>query len=169
MSAATLSPLLLTELEAELKKTRRILDALPDGEAEFQPHEKSRPLAKLSGHVAELPSFITIILTRHALDMMAPGNPRKPIVVESKAEMLARFDENAASAIAALTNISDENLLEDWALSRGELKLFSGKRYDAYRSFGLNHLIHHRAQLGCYIRDLNLPLPGTYGPSADGM
>jgi uncharacterized damage-inducible protein DinB len=170
MTEAThFSNLLLPELEAEFKRTRRILSAVPDGHGDFKPHEKSMSLAKLAGHVAELPGFIQIILTHPDLDMALPGNPRKPVVLETTAQVVAEFDQRAGAAIATLKETSNQTFEQPWSLSRGELKIFSGPRYEAYRALGVNHIIHHRAQLGCYIRELNQPLPGTYGPSADGM
>lgn len=164
-----LRDLLLPELESELKKTRRMLDALPDTDHAYQPHTKSKTLAALAGHVAELPSFISIILSSPDLDMAAPGSTRKPVVMETKQQLLAEFDQNADRAVTTLKDTSDETFNQNWTLARGDIKIFSGSRYEAYRNFGANHLIHHRAQLGCYIRALDLPLPGTYGPSADGM
>jgi len=164
-----LSELLLPELESELAKTRRILAALPDGQLEFKPHEKSMALAKLAGHIAELPAFTSIILTVPSLDVAAPNSPRKPVVMETAAQLVAQFDLAAEKAVAALKNTSDAAFEETWSLSRGPMAIYSGTRYGAYRAFGVNHIIHHRAQLGSYIRLLNHPLPGTYGPSADGM
>lgn len=169
MSATSLNELLVSELEAELAKTRRILAALPDAQLEYRPHEKSMPLAKLAGHIAELPGFASIILTIPSLDMAAPGNPRKPFLMESKDHLLDQFDQGAKRAVDALKSTSDTSFAEEWKLSRGEFQIFCGSRYNAYRSFGLNHIIHHRAQLGTYIRLLDHPLPGTYGPSADGV
>ncbi len=160
--------MLLPELETELKKTRRMLDSLPDSENAFKPHERSKSLDKLAGHVAELPSFIALILSSPDIDM-AKSNPRKPVVMETKQQLLAQFDENADQALTALKQTSDETFHQHWNLSRGDVKISSGTRYDAYRAMGVNHMVHHRAQLGCYLRQLNLPLPGTYGPSADGM
>jgi len=164
-----LSELLLPELESELAKTRRILAALPDGQLEFKPHEKSMALAKLAGHIAELPAFTSIILTVPSLDVAAPNSPRKPVVMETAGQLVAQFDLAAEKAVAALKNTSDAAFEETWSLSRGPMAIYSGTRYGAYRAFGVNHIIHHRAQLGSYIRLLNHPLPGTYGPSADGM
>jgi uncharacterized damage-inducible protein DinB len=101
--------------------------------------------------------------------MAAPNNPRKPVVAETKQDLLAQYDANVDKAITALKQTSDEAFNEEWKLGRGEYSIYSGKRYGAYRAFGVNHLIHHRAQLGTYIRLLDHTLPGTYGPSADGM
>ena len=167
--ATQLSDLLLPELESELAKTRRILAALPDGQLDFKPHEKSMSLGKLAGHIAELPAFTSVILTIPSLDMAAPGNPRKPVVMENPEQLVAHFDLAAEKAVAALKNTSNEAFAETWSLSRGPITIYSGSRYGAYRAFGVNHIIHHRAQLGTYIRLLNCTLPGTYGPSADGM
>jgi uncharacterized damage-inducible protein DinB len=164
-----LNELLLPELELELAKTRRILAALPEGEENYKPHEKSMTLAKLAGHIAELPAFTSVILTTPGLDMAAPGNPRKPVVMESREQLLAQFDAAAEKAVVALKGTSDESFGEQWKLSRGEFEIYCGPRYGAYRAFAVNHIIHHRAQLGTYIRLLNHTLPGTYGPSADGM
>ncbi len=166
---APLNELLAPELEAELAKTRRLLDALPDSDQDFKPHEKSMSLAKLAGHTAELPGFISLILTSPSIDLASPDNPRKPFVMESKEQLLRHFDTVAAKAVSTLQHTSDDKFMEDWQLSVGERGIFSGKRYGAYRTFGVNHIIHHRAQLGTYIRLLNHTLPGTYGPSADGM
>jgi uncharacterized damage-inducible protein DinB len=164
-----LRELLQPELEFELGRTRRILAAVPDHDIAFKPHEKSMSLAKLAGHITELPGFAAIILTIPSLDMAAPGNPRKPVVMESTAQLLTHFDENAEKALAALKATTDAAFHATWSLSRGPMTIYSGNRYGAYRSFGINHMIHHRAQLGTYIRLLNCTLPGTYGPSADGM
>jgi uncharacterized damage-inducible protein DinB len=164
-----LSELLLPELEFELGRARRILQALPDGHLDFKPHDKSMTLAKLAGHTAELPGFVSIILTIPSLDTAVPGNPRKPVIMETVAQLVEVFDANAERAVAALKATSNDTFVETWSLSRGPMAIYSGNRYGAYRAFGINHIIHHRAQLGTYIRLLNCTLPGTYGPSADGM
>jgi hypothetical protein len=129
MTEAThFSNLLLPELEAEFKRTRRILSAVPDGHGDFKPHEKSMSLAKLAGHVAELPGFIQIILTHPDLDMALPGNPRKPVVLETTAQVVAEFDQRAGAAIATLKETSNQTFEQPWSLSRGELKIFSVPR-----------------------------------------
>lgn len=165
----SLSELLLPELETELAKTRRILEAVPDENNEYKPHEKSMSLSRLAGHIAEIPGFISVILTAPGMDLAASDTPRKPVVMESKQHLLGIFDTVKEKATSALRQTTDDAFHQDWILRRGEAQIYCGKRYGAYRSFGLNHIIHHRAQLGTYIRLLNHPLPGTYGPSADGM
>jgi hypothetical protein len=161
-----ISQLLLPELEAELAITRRVLAAVPDGNNEYKCHDKSMKLAGLAGHTAEMPMFAVLTLTAPPMDLAVPG-PTPPHKFESTAQNLAAFDTMAAQAIATVKSISDPTFAEPWSLVYGDYKIFDGTRYNAYRSMGLNHLIHHRAQLGVYLRLLNIPVPKTYGPSAD--
>ncbi len=160
-----LRKLLLPELEQEFDKTRKVIDHLPDGPLDFKPHEKSSTLARLAGHTAELAGFITLILTTPELQ---PGSPsRIRLVYETRPQLLADFNEQADTALAALKNTSDETFDQNWKLSFKGHDIFSGTRYNAYRAMGLNHMIHHRGQLGVYLRLLNAKVPATFGPSAD--
>ncbi|RXH55704.1 DinB family protein [Granulicella sibirica] len=159
------STLLTAELASEFKNTRKILERLPDSQGEFRPHDKSMPLGKLAGHVAQLPSFMSIILTTPAYDF---GKTKSPsLVFESAGQIAAAFDELATKAQSDLAGTSDEAFEEIWKLTYNDQPIFSGTRFHAYRLMGINHMIHHRAQLGVYLRLLNQPVPGLYGPSAD--
>jgi uncharacterized damage-inducible protein DinB len=158
---------LLPELEAELAKTRKVLAAVPDGQNDFKPHEKSMLLNRLAGHTAELAGTAFYILTRPEINMGTPEDPRKILRMTTRDELLAAYDELAASALFALHNIPDHSLDEIFQLKRQGAVVFTGTRYAAYRNIALNHMIHHRAQLGVYLRLLNLPVPATFGPSAD--
>jgi uncharacterized damage-inducible protein DinB len=162
-----LSTRLLPELEQELRKTRRVLEAVPDGHNDYKPHEKSMLLSRLAGHTAEFAGIAAVILTHPGVDMGTPADPRKILRMETRAKLLADFDELAAQAIAAMKATSDEALDETWTLSRKGQPVFSGTRYAAYRNIALNHMIHHRGQLTVYLRLLDQPVPGTFGPSAD--
>jgi uncharacterized damage-inducible protein DinB len=164
----TLAELLLPELENELATTRRILAVVPDDQPEYKCHEKSMSLTKLAGHVAEIPGFSMLLLSAPDMDLGVPGGP-PPMRHTSSAETLATFDKLAADLIATLKSTTDETFHSTWSLVYGDHKIFSGTRYAAYRTFGINHLVHHRAQLGVYIRLMGIPLPKTYGPSADEM
>jgi uncharacterized damage-inducible protein DinB len=164
----SLRTLLQPELEAELATTRRILAVVPDDQPEFKCHEKSMSLAKLAGHVAEMPAFATILLTSPDLDLGAPGGT-PPFVHVTSAQTLAAFNEFADGLLTAFKNTSDQTFEQRWNLVYGDYKIFSGTRYNAYRTWGINHLVHHRAQLGVYLRLLGIPVPKTYGPSADEM
>lgn len=164
--ANILSQLLLPELESELAISRRILAAVPDGHNEFKPHDKSMSLAALAGHTAELPGFTMVTLAAPDFDLAAP-NGYKPNVFETNAQNLAVFDGIAANSIATLKATTDAAFIEAWKLTYGDYPIFDGTRYAAYRAMMMNHLVHHRAQLGVYLRLLGVPVPKTYGPSAD--
>jgi len=159
------SELLLSEFDEEMKTTRTTLERVPFDKKDFAPHPKSMPLDKLAPHVAELAGFGVTILTTPELDFSTSG-PRKRPVFESDA-LLKVFDENVTKARSALMNTSDDAWTESWKLSYQGKKIFSGSRFLAYRQMFLNHLVHHRAQLGVYLRLNGKPLPATYGPSAD--
>jgi uncharacterized damage-inducible protein DinB len=161
----TLRTLLLPELEAEFKKTRKMLEAIPDGHTGFKPHEKSMSFARLAGHTAELPAFISYILATPGGDASTAGF--KPHTLETRQQLLAEFDELADQALTDLKNSSDEALHQHWDMNFRGHEVYSGSRDNAYRTWGVNHLVHHRAQLGVFLRLLNQPIPGTYGPSAD--
>jgi len=159
--------LLLPEFDQELRKTRTVLERVPENVEmhDFKPHEKSMPMAKLAAHVAQLPSFLTLMLSTSGFD--PSKSDRKPLVMQSRAQLLACFDKYSAEAHALLEETSDRSMHETWKLSKGDQSIYDGSRYQAIRSMFFNHLIHHRAQLGVYLRLNNLPVPATYGPSAD--
>jgi hypothetical protein len=161
----SISELLLPEYDAEMKTTRTMLERVPFDKAGFAPHVKSMTLDKLAPHVAELPGFGLTILTTPELDFGTGGNrPRPPF---ESAGLLKFFDDGAAKTRSALTGVPEGAWTEDWKLSFQGKTIFSGKRFLAYRQMFLNHLVHHRAQLGVYLRLNDTPLPSTYGPSAD--
>ena len=160
-----ISELLLPEFDAEMKTTRTMLERVPEDKKEFAPHPKSMPLDKLAPHVAELAGFGVTVLTTPELDFAKSTRTRVPF--ESAAQLVKAFDEGAAKARAALKNTSDEAWTENWKLSFQGKPIFDGSRFLAYRQMFLNHLVHHRAQLGVYLRLNEKPLPATYGPSAD--
>ncbi|MGH9487312.1 MAG: DinB family protein [Terriglobales bacterium] len=157
--------LLLEELEAEALKTRKTLERVPAAQAEFRSHAKSTTLGKLAAHVAQLGGFGVAILTQPKLDFATAGI--KPLPFESVPKLLAAFDEGQAAVRAALGKAGDAAWQESWTLCMGEQIFFRGSRFLAYRTMFVNHIVHHRAQLGVYLRLLNLAVPSIYGPSAD--
>ncbi|HEY4904567.1 MAG TPA: DinB family protein [Candidatus Sulfotelmatobacter sp.] len=161
----SISELLLPELDAEMKKTRTTLERVPADKKDFAPHAKSMPMGKLAPHVAQLAGFGLTILTTPELDF-AKGSV-KPLPFESTAQLLQTFDEGAAKVRAALQSTPDEAWKQNWKLSFQGKTIFEGDRFLAYRQMFLNHLVHHRAQLGVYLRLNDKPVPATYGPSAD--
>jgi uncharacterized damage-inducible protein DinB len=160
-----ISELLLSEFDEEMKKTRATLERVPEDKKDFTPHPKSMTLKRLAPHVAELPDFGLSILTTPELDF-GKGN-YKPLPFESAAQLVRALEEGAAKMRAVLQKMPDEAWTESWKLSFGGKPVFSGSRFLAYRQMFLNHLVHHRAQLGVYLRLTDKPVPATYGPSAD--
>ncbi len=160
-----ISEFLLSEFDVEMKSTRVALERVPVDKNEFRPHPKSMPLGKLAPHVAELASFGLTILTTPELDF-AKGS-QKRLTFESAPQLVQALDEGAAKVRIALQNTSDEAWKENWKLSFQGKPIFEGSRFLAYREMFLNHLVHHRAQLGVYLRLNEKPVPATYGPSAD--
>ncbi|HEX4562591.1 MAG TPA: DinB family protein [Gemmatimonadales bacterium] len=164
-----LSQMMLHEFDQEMVATRKMLERVPDGNPEWRPHDKSMTLGRLATHVAELPHWTGRALMEPGFDVMPGGVRRPPLVVESTRERLALFDQRAADARATLAGTSDDTFNESWSFIRGGTPAWTATRYYGYRRMMQNHLIHHRAQLGVYLRQLGVPIPGMYGPSADEM
>jgi uncharacterized damage-inducible protein DinB len=160
-----ISELLSLEFEEEVKKTRAMLERVPGDKTAFTPHPKSMPLGQLAPHIAQLTEFGLIVLTEPGLDF-AQRN-LAPLPLESGAQLARVFDEGAAKIRAALGQVEDSAWSDRWTLSFHGKTLFAGTRFVAYRQTFMNHVVHHRAQLGVYMRLNNTPLPPTYGPSAD--
>jgi uncharacterized damage-inducible protein DinB len=160
-----ISELLLAEFDEEMKKTRTTLERVPADKKDFAPHAKSMPMGKLAPHVAQLAGFGLTILTTPELDF-SKGSI-KPIPFESSAQLVQAFDEGAAKVRTALQATPDGAWKENWKLSLQGKTIFEGQRFLAYREMFLNHVVHHRAQLGVYLRLNEKPVPATYGPSAD--
>jgi uncharacterized damage-inducible protein DinB len=159
-----ISELLLLEFDEEAKKTRALLERVPI-KADFKPHAKSMSLGNLAPHVAELAGFGQTILTTPELDFGKSTRTRLPF--ESTKQVVEAFDQGAAKVRDAVKSTPDTAWSEPWKLSFNGRPIFSGTRFLAYRQMFMNHLVHHRAQLGVYLRLNDVPLPATYGPSAD--
>lgn len=158
------SQMLLPEFDVEMANTRKLLERVPEGDNDFKPHEKSMALGRLATHVAELPSWTLMTLDREVLEI----DPQwKPFIAGSRAELLELFDKNVAAARDKIAAASDEDWQKLWTLRAMGKDVMTMPRSAVMRSVILNHLIHHRAQLGVYLRLKNVELPGMYGPSAD--
>jgi uncharacterized damage-inducible protein DinB len=164
----SLSEMILPEFEQEMANTRRTLERVPDEKFDWKPHEKSTSLGGLATHLANIPSWTVYTFAREELDIAPPGEP--PFRLEqakSTSDLLAAFDKNVTDARAALAGAGDERWFGNWSLLRGGNTIMTLPRAAVMRGFVLSHLIHHRAQLGVYLRLLDVPVPATYGPSAD--
>ena len=160
-----ISDLLLTEFDAEVDKTRKTLARVPAGKGDYAPHVKSMPLGKLAPHVAQLSGFGLTILTGPGLDFAQ--RQYSPLPFESAEQLVRVFDEGSAAVRKALQNTGDEAWTDPWKLSAGPRTIFEGTRFLAFRQMYINHMVHHRAQLGVYLRLNDEPVPSIYGPSAD--
>jgi uncharacterized damage-inducible protein DinB len=156
---------LLAEFKMEAANTRKILERVPDGKNDWTPHEKSMKLGRLATHIAEILGWTYITVKTDVLDFAA--GDYKPNVLETTADRLKFFDEQVAKSIAILENTTDEELETDWTMRNGEAIYFTVPKKVALRTWVYSHQFHHRAQLGVYLRLLNVPVPGIYGPTAD--
>lgn len=154
----------IDDWEDEMASTRRVLERFPDGQGDWRPHEKSRSLAELATHVADGPGLGATILETEELDALT--RPRQAPLGTS-AELLERFDRNVERLRAALNTVDGERARAEWTLRAGDQVFVRRPRRALMRTMFLSHTIHHRAQLGVYLRLLDVPVPGVYGPSAD--
>ncbi len=160
--------MLLQELEHEAVATRRTLERVPAGGHAWKPHEKSMTMGRLASHLAEIPQWATMTLLHDELDMAPKGQkPHESLNLESPAEIVAAFDRHLAEARAAFGKAQDTDLARPWTLKRGDQVYFTLPKGAVLRSFVFSHLVHHRAQLGVYLRLNDVPVPSVYGPSAD--
>jgi uncharacterized damage-inducible protein DinB len=159
-----LADALLPEFDHEMAVTRTLLSRVPDGVFNWKPHPKSMSLGQLARHVATLPLWGVVTLTQPAFDLAA-NPPLAPC--QTRAEVLQLFDTHVAQTRAALVGIDDATLMTPWSLQQGGHTLFSMPKAGVWRTFVMSHLIHHRAQLGVYLRMHDVPLPAMYGPTAD--
>ena len=167
MHTSSLQQNILAELDHELASTRRILERVPYDQADYKPHPKSMSLWQLASHVVNLLAFNTLFVTADGRDFLDPNAPRPGPTTTSSDELLARFEEYSALLRQALSESDDEKLTQNFKLHRGEQVIFEKPKGTAIRIMGLNHSIHHRGQLSVYLRLLDIPVPGLYGPSAD--
>jgi uncharacterized damage-inducible protein DinB len=161
----TISEILLLDFDAEIKNTHRTLERIPETDPAWKPDEKSMPIGRLALHTARLPEFCTNMLTSEIFDMSQRKFP--DFTFQSTAHLLSELDRTSAEARAQIQTASDAHLQTHWKLTFGDKVFVDGPRMLLYRTMFLNHLVHHRAQLGVYLRLLKIPVPGLYGPSAD--
>ena len=158
---------LLPEYDHEMGATRRLLERVPEADFAWKPHEKSMSLGQLSGHLANIPFWCTLVLEKTVFDLESLGEDRRPKLPQSRAALLQEFDGKVSAARANLAQRSDAELLSPWTLKSGGQEIFTLPRISAIRSFVMNHTIHHRGQLSVYLRLRDVPLPPIYGPTAD--
>jgi uncharacterized damage-inducible protein DinB len=154
------------ELEREAVTARKMLERVPDDKYNWKPHEKSMEMGRLATHIAELSGWIGLTLTTSELDFA--NNDYAPTVITNNKELLACFEKNLADGRTHLADAKEEQLSQPWTMRNGE-EIYSTEPKSEVIRMSISQIIHHRAQLGVYLRLLNIPIPGSYGPSADEM
>ena len=164
----TIGQSMLPEFDEEMKNTRKMLERVPDDKWGWKPHEKSGTMGWLAGHVGTVPEWIAMTIKTEELDYAPVDGPSyEPPKITNRKELLAAFDKASAEARAALSSVSDQEIVKGWKLLAGGKEIFTLPHVACIRGMCMNHLIHHRAQLTVYFRLVGVPVPGMYGPSAD--
>jgi uncharacterized damage-inducible protein DinB len=155
---------MLQELEQEAQTTRRVLERVPENQLAWRPHPKARTLGELALHVAMVPGAVAELIG-------SPSPAQVPQftdpVLKSVSELLPALDESIAKAKKVLGGMNEAALMATWRMMQGEREVFAVPRAALLRSIMLNHWYHHRGQLSVYLRELDVPIPSIYGPSAD--
>ena len=156
---------LLTELEHEASSTKKMLERVPAEKFDWKPHEKSFSLGRLAAHVAELHSWVGFTVNHDELDLATMNY--KPAEVHTSSDLMKLFEDQLSQAKQDIQNVSDETMMKAWTLRNKDQVYFSMPKIAVLRSMVVKHIVHHRAQLSVYLRLLDIPVPGMYGPTAD--
>ncbi len=159
-------PMLLKEMEQEAQTTRKMLACIPEDKYDWQPHPRSMTLRALATHIAELPGWVTVALTTSELDFAT--SPYAPVQLNNNADLLAYFEKTLADGRAHLEKATEVQLADVWTLRNGEQIFSTSSKAEVIR-MTYCQIVHHRAQLGVFLRLLDVKIPGSYGPSADEM
>jgi uncharacterized damage-inducible protein DinB len=157
-------PMFLSEMEQEAQTTRKMLALVPTDKLDWQPHPKSMTMRELATHIAEIPSWFTLALTTDELDFAT--TPYAPTPIHNAAELVALFEKSLANGKASVEATKEAQLTDIWTMRNGNDIYSRSTRNQALRE-SFCQIVHHRAQLGVYLRLLDIPIPGSYGPSAD--
>ncbi|GAB1464226.1 DinB family protein [Pedobacter sp.] len=155
---------LLLELQREKENTVRMLQALPNEQFAWKPHEKSMTAGELANHIVELHNWVSFVFNQDSFDFKTQYVPS---ALQTKEELIAILEKGFEENKAIIGGLEEENYFSTWTLRAGEHVIVSLPKAGAIRFIVNNHLIHHRGQLSVYLRLLNVPVPGIYGPSAD--
>jgi uncharacterized damage-inducible protein DinB len=160
-----LNELILAEIKRESASTVKLLKVVPADKNDWKPHEKSFKLGRLAAHVADTYQWINRVLDANEFDFATASFAG--VVCATNEELIAFHDEKMNEAIASLQKASNEYMMQEWVVRRGDFIISKGSRWEAVRHWAMNHQLHHRGQLSVYLRLLDVPIPGMYGPSAD--
>ncbi len=160
-----LNEFLMPEFKEEMASTRRMLAAFDTQLADYKPHEKSMSLKNLANHIADIPTWVGVTFLNSELDFAKSSFER--VVFDNPTDLVTAFDKNVADAEACLAQTSNETMYQNWTMRNGETIYFTMPKIAVYRTWVMNHLIHHRAQMATYLRAAGAKVPGMYGPTAD--
>jgi uncharacterized damage-inducible protein DinB len=163
----TIADTLLPEFDRELATTRRLLERVPEDKLSWAPHPKSMALGALSEHLGQLALWGRMTIGASEVDLEQMARPPGYQPLATREALLAHFDREAAACRATLVGRTDAEMMAPWTLRRGAQAFFTMPKATCWRTFVMNHLVHHRGQLSVYLRLLDVPLPSIYGPSAD--
>lgn len=152
------------ELEQEAVTTRKMLERVPEDKYDWQPHPKSMTVRQLTTHIAELPGWVALVLKTDGIDFAV--TPYEPEKINNTDELLELHERSLVDGRASLSQATDDQLDPTWTLRNGD-EIYSASPKNEMIRMTCSQIIHHRAQLGVYLRLLNIPIPGSYGPSAD--
>lgn len=159
---------LIPEFDHEMAGVRKTLERVPAEKFDWRPHPKSAAMGRLAAHLATLPGWAVNVVGKDGMEIAPDGKPPAgPPEIKTTQELLETFDKNRDAARGAIAGASDEHLMKMWRLTFMGKEIFNLPRAAVLRSMLLSHVIHHRAQLGVYLRLNDLPVPSLYGPSAD--
>jgi uncharacterized damage-inducible protein DinB len=156
---------LIAELKHEAASTKKLLEKVPTESFAWKPHEKSMTLGRLATHIAQTPRWISNIVLQDEFDFAA--TPLKADVATSHEDLMKIFREIYDKALTDLENTDPETFYNKWTVKSGEQVYYQLPKVAAIRGWACSHLYHHRGQLSVYLRLLDIPVPGMYGPSAD--
>ncbi|MCX6217007.1 DinB family protein [Spirosoma sp.] len=160
----SLIQMLVKEMQQEAQTTRKMLERIPDDKYDWQPHLKSMTIRQLATHIAELPTWVELTLQTDELDFAT--SPYSPVTINNTSELLTLFEQSLAAGETTLSQATDEQLEPMWTLRHGDTVLSKTTKGEMVR-ISFSQIVHHRAQLGVCLRLLDIPIPGSYGPSAD--
>jgi uncharacterized damage-inducible protein DinB len=163
----TIAETLLPEFDREMATTRRLLERVPEDKLSWAPHPKSMALGALSEHLGQLALWGRMTIGASEVDLEQMARPPGYQPLATREALLAHFDREASACRAALVGRTDAEMMAPWTLRRGAQAFFTMPKATCWRTFVMNHLVHHRGQLSVYLRLLDVPLPSIYGPSAD--
>jgi len=156
----------IAELKHEASLTKKMLEKVPLDKKDWKPHEKSMTIGRLATHIAEINHWASDIIHISDFDFMKDFK-FKLHTATSTEELLQIFQTHLDKAISDLSEMKDDDFNKIWTVRRGEQVMFQTSKKVAIRGWAISHMIHHRGQLSVFLRLLDVPVPGMYGPSAD--